>query len=106
MDNRTLSERLTVRSGGLTTGEVMSAFGTTRAKTWQALRSLELQGVLVGEARDKRGDYVERKDDGCPATVGGEILWFAPCPEGGVEGESPLSMAAATKVIELLGVKS
>lgn len=105
MDNRTLSERLTVRSGGLTTGEVMSAFGTTRAKTWQALRSLELQGVLVGEARDKRGDYVDRKDDGRPATVGGEILWFAPMV-GETEGVTQASDTAAAKILELLGVRS
>jgi hypothetical protein len=97
-----LSNRLTVRCGGMTTGEVADVFGVGRPKAWRSLRALELRGLLVGEARDRHGDYVERKDDGRPATVGGEILWFAPM-DGENEGASDRSLRAAVEIRDALG---
>lgn len=101
MSPEKLSAALTVRCGGLSTGEVAFAFGCSRPKAWKTLRALELQGLLIGEARDRHGDEVLRKDDGRPATVGGEIRWYAPMA-GRNESESDASRAVAAAICAAL----
>jgi len=91
-----LSESITINGGGLYTRSIAAQFGVTRAKAWRVMRGLELRGFLTGEARGKGGDYVDRRDDGKPATVGAEILWFATSDH---DGPSADSEAAALAIV-------
>lgn len=90
-----LSERLTVNHGGLYTTDAATLLGKPRSKVWRVLRDLELEGVLVGEARDRHGDEVERGIDGKPKRAGVEIRWF-------VNSEIDEPSAASDRAAELI----
>lgn len=94
-----MNKRLTVNHGGLYTSEISILLGKPQGKVWRILRELEIDGVLVGEARDRNGDEVERGIDGKPKRAGVEIRWFVNSAD---DRPSPESERAARLIRERL----
>lgn len=86
---RYIADQLGPGVGEIPTTEVAAVCGVKTAKAWKVMRDLELSGDLVGYARDRHGDEVERNPITGRPVRPSEIHWslsvgedlYAPIPK-------------------------
>lgn len=62
----------------ISTPDAAKALGITRASAWQVMRALERADALIGDPRDRNGEWVERDPVTLRTVVPGDVFWSVP----------------------------